>query len=43
MWSLSTFPSLVGNFVTKTVLDLLNDGIILPKFNETHVVPIPKI
>ena len=29
--------------VTKTVLDFLNLGIIPPKFNETHIVLVPKI
>lgn len=32
----------VGNVVTKTVLDFLNLGIIPPKFNETHIVLVPK-
>ena len=32
----------VGNVVTKTVLDFLNPGIIPPKFNETHIVLVPK-
>ena len=35
--------SFVGNCVTQTILDFLNHGIILPKFNETYVVLIPKI
>ena len=35
--------SLVGNCVTQTILDFLNHGIIPPKFNETHIVLIPKI
>ena len=35
--------SLVGNYVTEIVLDLLNHGISPPKFNEMHVVLIPKI
>ena len=35
--------SLVGNCVTQTIFDFLNYGIIPPKFNETHVVLIPKI
>ena len=35
--------SLVGNCITQTVLDFLNHGIIPSKFNETHVVFIPKI
>ena len=34
---------LVGNYVTKTVLDFLNHGISPLDFNETHVVLIPKI
>lgn len=33
----------VGNLVTKTVLDFLNFGITPPKFNETHIVLVPKI
>ena len=37
------FWSLVGDYVTKTVLDFLNHGITPPNFNETHVVLIPKI
>ena len=36
------FWSMVGNTVTKTVLDFLNFGISLPKCNETHIVMIPK-
>ena len=36
------YCSLVGNYVTNTVLDFLNHG-ISPKFNETHMVLIPKI
>ena len=32
----------MGSLVTKTILDFLNHGIILPKFNETHVVLVPK-
>ena len=35
--------SLVGNCVTQIALDFLNHGINSPKFNETHVVLIPKI
>ena len=35
--------SIVGNCVTLTVLDFLNHGIIPPKFNETHIIFIPKI
>ena len=37
------FWSLVGDCVTKTVLDFLNHGITPLKFNETHIVLIPKI
>ena len=37
------FWSLVGDCVTKTVLDFLNHGITPLNFNETHVVLIPKI
>ena len=37
------FQSLIGECVTKTILDFLNLGIIPPKFNETHIVLIPKI
>ena len=33
----------IGNVVTKTVLDSLNLGIIPPKFNESHIVLVPKI
>lgn len=36
------FWSIVGSVVTKIVLDFLNFGITLPKFNETHIVLIPK-
>ena len=36
------FWSTVGGVVTKTVLDLLNLGITPPKFNETHIVLVPK-
>lgn len=35
--------SVVGNCVPSTTLDFLNHSIIPPKFNETHVVLIPKI
>lgn len=35
--------SIVGNCVTHDVLDFLNHGIIRPKFNETHIIFIPKI
>lgn len=37
------FWSLTGECVTKTVLDFSSHGIIPPKFNETHVVLIPKV
>ena len=37
------FWTLVGDCVTKTVLDFPNHDIIPPNFNETHVVLIPKI
>ena len=37
------FWSLTSECVTKTVLDFLNHGIIPPKFNETHIVLIPKV
>lgn len=37
------FWSLVGDCVTNTVLDFLNHGITPPKFNETHILFIPKI
>lgn len=33
----------VGNVMTKTMLDFLNVGIILHKFNETYIVLIPKV
>ena len=33
----------IGNVVTKTILDLLNHSIVPPKFNETHIVLVPKI
>lgn len=36
------FWSLTGEYVTKTILDYLNLGIIPPKFNETNIVLIPK-
>ena len=32
----------IGDVVTATVLDFLNSGISPPKFNETHIVLIPK-
>ena len=34
--------SLVGNCVTRAVLDFLNHGTIPPKFNETHINLVPK-
>ena len=37
------FWSLSGECITKAVLDFLNFGIVPPKFNETHVILIPKI
>ena len=33
----------IGNVVTKTVINFLNRGIIPLKFNETHIVLIPKV
>ena len=36
------FWPMVGRIVTKTDLDFLNLGIIPPKFNDTHIVLIPK-
>ena len=36
------FWSKVGGEVTTIVLDFLNSGISPPKFNETHIVLIPK-
>ena len=33
----------IGNVITKTVMNFLNRGIIPPKFNETHIVLIPKV
>ena len=33
----------IGEVVTKTILDFLNNGIYPPKFNETHIVLISKI
>lgn len=35
--------SLVGNCVIYIVIDFLNHGIVPPKFNETHIVLIPKV
>ena len=37
------FQPLIGNVVTKTVLDFLNFGLVPPNFNETHIVLIPKV
>ena len=37
------FWSNIGEVVTKTILDFLNNGLSPPKFNETHIVLIPKI
>ena len=37
------FWSLSGKCVTKAILDFLNLGIIPPKFNEIHIILIPKI
>ena len=36
------FWPIVGSLVSKTVLDFLNHGITPPKFNETHIVLVPK-
>ena len=36
------FWPIVGECVTKCVLDFLNLGVIPPKFNETHITLIPK-
>ena len=41
--SINNFWPLIGNVVTKTILDFLNFGIIPSKFNETHIVLVPKI
>lgn len=38
-----TFWPLVGDCVTKSMLDFLNLGIAPPNFNETHIILIPKI
>ena len=35
--------SLVGNYVTKSVLDFLNQGISPPSFDDTHIILIPKV
>lgn len=40
--SFQHFWPTVGNLVTKTVLDFLNFGVIPPKFNETHIILVPK-
>ena len=37
------FWPLIGNVVSKTVLDFLNFGIVPLNFNETHIVLNPKI
>ena len=37
------FWSNIGDVVTKTILDFLNNGVAPHKFNETHIVLIPKI
>ena len=37
------FWSLSGECVTNAVLAFLNSGVIPPKFNETHIVLIPKV
>ena len=33
----------IGEVVTKTILDFVNNGVYPPNFNETHIVLIPKI
>ena len=38
-----TFWPLVGDCVTKSVLDFLNLGVASPNFNETNIILIPKI
>ena len=35
--------SLVGDCVTQTILDFLNHGIAPTKFNETHIILVPKV
>ena len=35
--------SLVGNYVTKIVLDFLNQGISPPGFYDIHIILIPKV
>ena len=37
------FWSLSGECVTNAILAFLNSGVIPPKFNETHIVLIPKV
>ena len=37
------FWPIMGNLVTKTVLEFLNFGISPPNFNDTHIVLVPKI
>ena len=37
------FWPIVGDVVTKTILDFLNHGLSPPIFNETHIVLIPKV
>ena len=35
--------SLVGNYVTQTILDFLNHGIAPANFNETRITLVPKV
>ena len=37
------FWSLLGECVTKAILDFLNLGIMPPKFNDTNIILIPKV
>ena len=37
------FWPLMSNCVIKIVLDFLNHGLLLPNFNDTHIVLIPKV
>ena len=37
------FWPIVGDVVTKTILDFLNYDLYPPNFNETHIVLIPKV
>ena len=37
------FWRIVGDVVTKTILDFLHHGLYPPNFNETHIVLIPKV